>query len=131
VLIGSSPYEFRSFCHGVLTAQTTGITVADSETALLHWRNDHGLMTMTGATMAQLPSDDEVGRQILSIFVRNRVPARGTLRRNNFFDVRDGDFQRGLNQAVKNNWIAVDRRNRYRYELTPEGYAAGRMTEQV
>ncbi len=80
--------------------------------------------------MGQLPSDDEVGRQILNIFVRNRVPARGTLRRNNFFDVRDGDFQRGLNQAVKNNWIAVDRRNRYRYELTPEGFAAGRLTEE-
>ena len=47
------------------------------------------------------------------------------------FDVRDGDFQRGLNQAVRNNWIAIDRRKRYRYELTPEGYAAGRATEQV
>ncbi|MBV8790557.1 MAG: hypothetical protein JO237_00740 [Pseudolabrys sp.] len=80
--------------------------------------------------MTQLPSDEEVGRQILSIFVRHRVPARGTLRRNNFFDVRDGDFQRGLNRAVANNWIAIDRRNRYRYELTPEGYAAGRASEE-
>jgi len=30
---------------------------------------------------------------------------------------------------VRNNWIAIDRRNRYRYELTPEGFAAGRTIE--
>jgi hypothetical protein len=43
------------------------------------------------------------------------------------FDVRDGDFQRGLNKAVANNWITIDLRNRYRYQLTATGYAVGRM----
>ena len=36
------------------------------------------------------------GRQILGIFIRNKVQASGTLRRIHFFDVRDGDFQRGI-----------------------------------
>ena len=75
------------------------------------------------------PSDEEIGRQILGIFMRYRIPVRGTLMRNNFFDVRDGDFQRGLNKAVANNWITIDTRNRYRYELTATGFAAGRATE--
>ena len=43
--------------------------------------------------------------------------------------MRDGDFQRGLNKAVANDWIAIDRRNRYRYQLTATGYAAGRTIE--
>ena len=81
--------------------------------------------------MPNVPSDEDVGRQILGIFVRYRIPVSGTLRRNNFFDVRDGDFQRGLNKAVANNWIAVDARNRYRYILTAAGYAAGRMSEPL
>ncbi len=76
-----------------------------------------------------VPSDEEVGRQILGIFMRYRISVHGTLMRNNFFDVRDGDFQRGLNKAVANNWITVHARNRYRYELTATGYAAGRATE--
>jgi hypothetical protein len=71
-------------------------------------------------------SDEEVGRQILSIFMRYRVPASGMLQRNYFSDVRDSDFQRGINKAVANNWITVDLRNRYRYELTATGHAAGR-----
>ena len=79
--------------------------------------------------MSYLPSDDDIGRQILDIFMRYKIPVNGTLRRNNFFDVRDGDFQRGLNKAVANNWITIDRRNRYRYELTAAGYAAGRTME--
>jgi hypothetical protein len=45
--------------------------------------------------------------------------------RNYFFDVRDGDFQRGINRAVKNNWITIDPRNRYRYQLTATGYVVG------
>jgi hypothetical protein len=76
-------------------------------------------------------SDEIVGRQILGIFVRHKIPARGALRRNDFFDVRDGDFQRGLDRAAANGWITIDARNRYKYELTPAGYAAGRMTETV
>lgn len=51
------------------------------------------------------------------------------LQRNYFLDVRDGDFQRGINKAVANNWITIDLRNRYRYQLTATGYAAGRMID--
>jgi hypothetical protein len=36
---------------------------------------------------------------------------------------RDGDFQRGINQALANNWIMIDLRNRYRYRRTATGYA--------
>jgi len=70
-------------------------------------------------------SDDEVGRQILGIFVRHRVVANGVLRRNHFLDVRDADFQRGLNKAIQNNWIKISSRDRYTYELTEAGVAAG------
>ncbi len=81
--------------------------------------------------MLDRPSDDEVSRQILGVFVRHRVPASGLLLRNNFFDVRDGDFQRGMNKAVANNWITIDLRNRYRYQLTATGYAMGQMIDRV
>jgi hypothetical protein len=79
--------------------------------------------------MAHAISDDEASRQILGIFVRNKVQASGTLRRIHFFDVRDGDFQRGINRAVANRWIMVHHRDRYRYILTEEGYTAGRQTD--
>ena len=54
--------------------------------------------------------------------MRNRIPVSGMLPRNYFFTVRDGDFQRGLNKAVANDWVTIDRRNRYRYQLTATGY---------
>ena len=73
--------------------------------------------------MAHVLSDEEAGRQILGIFIRNKVQASGTLRRIHFFDVRDGDFQRGINRAVANKWITVH----HRYILTEEGYTAGRQ----
>lgn len=76
-------------------------------------------------------SEDEVGRQILEIFVRHKVQASGSLRRIHFFDVRDGDFQRGINRAVANKWIMVHHRDRYRYILTDEGYAAGRRSAET
>ena len=79
--------------------------------------------------MPHRPSEEEVGRQILGIFMRHRVTVGGTLQRNNFFDVRDGDFQRGINKAVSENWITIDQRNRYRYQLTAMGYAVGRMMD--
>ena len=79
--------------------------------------------------MSNANSDDDVGRQILDVFIRNRIPASGMLPRNYFFAVRDGDFQRGLNKAVANDWVAIDPRNRYRYQLTPAGYAAGRSID--
>lgn len=75
--------------------------------------------------MAQNPSDEEVGRQILGIFMQHKVGASGTLRRNHFLDVRDADFQRGLNKAVANNWLKIKLRDRYTYELTETGLAAG------
>ena len=77
--------------------------------------------------MANALNDEDAGRQILEIFVRNKVQASGTLRRNHFFNVRDGDFQRGIENAVAHKWIAVHHRDRYRYILTDEGYAAGRQ----
>jgi len=79
--------------------------------------------------MSHAISDDDVGRQILGVFMRNRVPVSGMLPRNYFFTVRDGDFQRGLNKAVANSWVTIDRRNRYRYELTAAGYAAAQTIE--
>jgi hypothetical protein len=81
--------------------------------------------------MLDRPSDEDVSRQILGVFMRHRISASGTLQRNNFFDVRDSDFQRGINKAVANNWITIDLRNCYRYQLTAMGYAAGRMIDPV
>lgn len=78
--------------------------------------------------MAHTLSDEDIGRQILSIFMRNKIPANGTLRRSSFFDVRDGDFQRGINNAVANKWIMVNMRNHHQFILTPVGLAAGRAT---
>lgn len=70
-------------------------------------------------------SDEDVGRQILGIFMRYRIQAGGTLRRNNFFDVRDADFQRGLNFAIASRWLKQHLRDRYTYQLTEIGFAVG------
>lgn len=72
-----------------------------------------------------MASDEEVGRQILSIFMQHKVGANGVLRRNHFIDVRDADFRRGLNKAVENCWIKIKLHDRYAYELTEAGLAAG------
>src|SRR5262249_48461960 len=95
------------------------------------WLNVTERVSRTQAPMLDRPSDDEVSRQILGVFMRHSIPASGTLQRNDFFDVRDGDFQRGLNKAVANSWITIDLRNRYRYQLTAKGYAVGRMIDPV
>ena len=81
--------------------------------------------------MPEPPSDEDISRQILCVFMSHRVPASGTLQRNYFFSVRDSDFQRGINKAVANNWITIDLRNRYRYQLTATGYAVGRTINPV
>jgi hypothetical protein len=81
--------------------------------------------------MLDRSSDKDVSRQILDVFTRHRIPAGGMLQRNYFLDVRDGDFQRGINKAVANNWITIDLRNRYRYRLTATGYAAGRIIDPI
>jgi hypothetical protein len=75
--------------------------------------------------MYDMASDEEVGRQILGIFIQHKVRASGVLRRNHFINVRDADFQRGLNKAVENRWIKIKSRDRYTYELTEAGLAAG------
>jgi hypothetical protein len=72
-----------------------------------------------------MASDEAVARQILGVFVKKRIGARGILRRNDFIDVRDADFRRGLNKAVENCWINIKLRDRYTYELTEAGLAAG------
>ena len=77
--------------------------------------------------MLDRPSDDEVSRQILGVFMRYGIPANGILGRNYFFDVRDGDFQRGINNAIANDWITIDPHKRYQYKLTAKGYAAGQI----
>ena len=79
--------------------------------------------------MSCVISDDDVGRQILDVFMQHRIPVSGVLPRNYFFTVRDGDFQRGLNRALANDWVAIDGRNRYRYQLTATGYATARTAE--
>ena len=81
--------------------------------------------------MLDRPSDDEVSRQIIGVFIRHRIPANGILQRNDFFDVRDGDFQRGINRSGRDNLITIDQRNRYRYQLTSTGYAMGQMIYRV
>jgi len=75
-------------------------------------------------------SDEDVSHQILGVFVRHRVPASGTLQRNYFSDVRDGDFKRGIDKAVANDWITIDLRDRYRYQLTTTGYAVGQAIDR-
>jgi hypothetical protein len=107
---------------------------AEAEAAVRQAR--YGLMLLNASLerrrpMLYRPSDDEVRRQILGVFMRRRIPASGILQRNNFFDVRDGDFQRGINKAVANNSITIDLRNRYRYQLTETGYAVRRMIDPV
>ena len=72
-----------------------------------------------------MASDADVGRQILDIFMKHKVHVSGVLRRNNFMEVRDSDFQRGLNQAIENKWVKLKQHDRYTYILTEAGHAAG------
>jgi hypothetical protein len=70
--------------------------------------------------------DDYAARQILMVFAKYNVAVEGFLRRHQFFEVRDGDFQRGIDAAVKNGWIQRHFRDRYRYILTAAGREACR-----
>src|SRR5579864_213328 len=78
-----------------------------------------------GRKVHDMSSDEEVGRQILNVFIKHKIRPSGTLRRNYFMDVRDADFQRGMRKAVEHNWIKLKLRDRYTYELTEAGFAAG------
>jgi len=64
------------------------------------------------------------GAKSSAFFLRNNIRAGGILRRNHFIEVRDADFQRGINKAVENNWIKIKMRDRYTYELTDAGLMA-------
>jgi hypothetical protein len=72
--------------------------------------------------MAVPKIDDELAaRNILAVFARYKVTVAGVLRRHQFFEVRDSDFQRGIDAAVARGWIARHERDRYRYILTTRG----------
>jgi hypothetical protein len=71
-----------------------------------------------------MSSDDHAARQILTVFAKYKVPVGGVLKRHQFFEVRDGDFQRGIDAAGKNGWIQRHHRDRYQYILTSAGREA-------
>ena len=75
----------------------------------------------TGAVMS---ADDHAARQILSVFAIYKITVGGVLRRHQFFEVRDGDFQRGIDTAVSKGWIQRHARDRYRYILLAAGREA-------
>jgi hypothetical protein len=70
-------------------------------------------------------TDEQIGRQILGIFMQHKIRPNGFLRRNNFIEVRDADFQRGLNKALENQWLRLKQHDRYTYILTETGMATG------
>jgi hypothetical protein len=100
------------------------ITTASHASQTAPNRNNTRIAKRDGA-MVEVPSDDEVARQILHVFVEYKVIAGGTLRRNHFSRVRDAYFQRGLTEAVDRGWIKRTR-DRYKYELTEGGCAETR-----
>jgi hypothetical protein len=67
---------------------------------------------------------ESAARQILAVFARYKVTVSGVLRRHQFFEVRDSDFQRGIDGAVAKGWIQRHERDRYRYILTTAGREA-------
>jgi len=82
--------------------------------------------TATKARAMTVPKidGDYAARQILAVFARYKVPVAGVLRRHQFFEVRDSDFQRGIDGAVASGWIQRHERDRYRYILTRAGREA-------
>jgi hypothetical protein len=71
-------------------------------------------------------SDEDAAQQIMRVFHHNGVRPGGRLRRNNFQEVRDAHFQRGLDTAIKHGWLKIVPPDRYTYELTEAGFAAVR-----
>src|SRR3954466_15564308 len=69
-------------------------------------------------------SDDYAACQILSVFAKYKITVGGVLRRPQFFEVRDSDFQRGIDAAVVKGWIERHHYDRYRYILLAAGRAA-------
>src|SRR6266550_4686420 len=70
---------------------------------------------------------DYAARQILAVFARYKVTVAGVLRRHQFFEVRDSDFQRGIDAAVAKGWIGRHRTDRYRYLLLAAGREAYKL----
>src|SRR3954462_10262324 len=68
--------------------------------------------------------DELAARNILGVFAKYKVRVAGVLRRHQFFEVRDSDFQRGIDAAVAKGWIQRHERDRYRYILTANGREA-------
>src|SRR3954462_7820051 len=68
--------------------------------------------------------DELAARNILGVFARYKVTVAGVLRRHQFFEVRDSDFQRGIDAAVVKGWIERHHYDRYRYILLAAGRAA-------
>src|SRR3954469_20800650 len=71
-----------------------------------------------------MSAEDHAARQILAVFARYNVAVAGVLRRHQFFEVRDSDFERGIDGAVAKGWIQRHERDRYRYILTTAGREA-------
>ena len=67
---------------------------------------------------------DFAARQILAVFAKYKITVAGVLRRHQFFEARDSDFQRGIDAAVAKGWIQRHERDRYRYILTANGREA-------
>jgi hypothetical protein len=98
---------------------TTGIKV---RAAFYSPSNAYPAPVTGGWEMAVPKIDDELAaRNILMVFARYKVTVAGVLRRHQFFEVRDSDFQRGIDAAVARGWIARHERDRYRYILTAKG----------
>jgi hypothetical protein len=67
-------------------------------------------------------ADDYEARQILAVFARYKVPVASILRRHQFFEVRDSDFQRGIEAAVAKGWIMRHHRDATAtYSWLPDG----------
>jgi hypothetical protein len=80
--------------------------------------------------MLDRPSDEDVSRQILGVFMRHRIPATGMLQRNYFFEVCYSNFLSAFYKALAKTWSPLDLRAATAINSTT-GYAVGRMMDPV
>jgi len=52
-----------------------------------------------------MSADNYAAQQILLVFAKYKVTVGGVLRRHQLFEVRDSDFQHGIDAAVEKGWI--------------------------
>jgi len=71
-----------------------------------------------------MSADNYAAQQILLVFAKYKVTVGGVLRRHQFFEVRDSDFQHGIDAAVEKGWIKRHHHDRYRYMLLAAGRQA-------